>query len=61
MKIDRSEMEQINLYTEGIEKFLAIAVVLDNRGESNLQALLAAKETLFDLKDWMSKNTDEED
>lgn len=56
MKFKNYEKDTLNTYMAGIDKFLAIAVVKDNRGESSLDAIMAAKELVLEMKDYMTKN-----
>lgn len=56
MKFGYGEKDILATYFSGIEKFMAIAIMQDNRGESNVDALMQAKELMFEMRDFMSKN-----
>lgn len=60
MRFKSYEKDTLSTYMAGIDKFLAIAVIKDNRGESSLDAIMAAKELVLEMKDYMTKNEEEE-
>ena len=60
MKVDKIELDTINTYISGIDKFISIAKIQENEGKKMgaLDAMLQAQEQLFDLKDYIKRNID---
>lgn len=60
MKLEKWELDAINAYIAGADKFLAIAKVKENTGNkmAALEAMQFAQEQIFDLKDFMNANCD---